>query len=185
MHRTKNLIAVIQSIATGSLKDGGVNGPEAFHARLHALAKAQDMLVDTDWWGVPMRQLVETALGGLGNRVSMHGPPVHITPSVAQGFALVIHELATNAAKYGAFTKETGTVSIRWSVEGDTLEPILHFQWQERGGPTTKQPKRKGFGSVLLEYAVGNSKDPPTLQYGPEGFTYELKASFAIAPDRQ
>ena len=182
LHRTKNLIAVIQSIASGSLRDDTVNGTEAFQARLHALANAQNILVDTDWRGAPMRDLVQAALGGLGGRVSLQGPPVFIKPSVAQGLALIVHELATNAAKHGAFTAQKGTVSVCWSVEDDASEPILHFQWQERGGPPAKQPERKGFGSVLLEHAVANLDNPPRLKYAPEGFTYELVASLAIAP---
>jgi two-component sensor histidine kinase len=179
-HRTKNLLAVIQSIAAGTFRDGSTEGPDAFYARLHALATAQNILVDTDWRGAPMRDLVQTALGGFGDRVSIHGPSVFITPSVAQGFALLIHELATNAAKYGAFTNPSGTVRVRWSVEENMKEPILHFRWQERGGPASKPPERKGFGSVLLEHAVANSDAPPRLEYGPEGFTYELSASLGI-----
>ena len=182
LHRTKNLIAVIQSIASGSLGDDTVNGTEAFQARLHALANAQNILVDTDWRGAPMRDLVQAALGGLGGRVSLQGPPVFIKPSVAQGLALIVHELATNAAKHGAFTTQKGTVSVCWSVQDDASEPILHFQWQERGGPPAKQPESKGFGSVLLEHAVANLDNPPRLKYAPEGFTYELVASLAIAP---
>jgi len=183
LHRTKNLIAVIQSIASGSFRDDTVNGTEAFQARLHALANAQNILVETDWRGAPMRDLVQTALGGLGDRASLQGPPIFIKPAVAQGLSLVVHELATNAAKHGALTTQKGTVSVRWSVEDSASEPILHFQWQERGGPTTREPERKGFGSVLLEHAVADSDTPPRLEYAPEGFTYELRASFAIAPN--
>ena len=183
LHRTKNLIAVIQSIASGSFRGETTDDPEAFHARLHALANAQNILVDTDWRGAPMWDLVQTALGGLGGRVSLQGPSVLIKPNVAQGLALVVHELATNAAKHGALTAKEGTVSIRWSVEANGSEPILHFQWQERGGPTPKQPERRGFGSVLLEHAVANLDSPPRFEYAPEGFTYELKASLAIAPN--
>ena len=152
--------------------------------RAYTLSRThQNILVDTDWRGAPMADLVQTALGGLGDRVSLQGPPVFIKPSVAQGLALVVHELATNAAKYGALTAKEGTVSIRWSVEANGSEPILHFQWQERDGPTPKRPERKGFGSVLLEHAVANSDFPPRFEYAPEGFTYELRASLAIAPD--
>ena len=182
-HRTKNLIAVIQSIASGSFRGETTDGAAAFHARLHALANAQNILVDTDWRGAPMSDLVQTALGGLGGRVSLQGPPVFIKPNVAQGLALVVHELATNAAKHGALTAEGGTVSIRWSVETNGSEPILHFQWQERGGPTARHPEHRGFGSVLLEHAVANSDSPPRFEYAPEGFTYELQASLAIAPN--
>jgi two-component sensor histidine kinase len=185
LHRTKNLIAVIQSIAAGSLRDGSANGREAFQARLHALAKALNILVDTDWQGATMRELEQTALGGLGDRASLQGPAVIINPSVAQGLAIVVHELATNAAKHGALTTQKGTVSVCWSVEVTDSEPVLHFQWQERGGPPARRPERRGFGSVLLENAVAGSDTPPRLDYAPEGFTYELKTSFAIVPNTE
>ena len=181
-HRTKNLLAVIQSIASGSFRSGDVQDKETFRARLHALANAQNILVETEWQGAPIRDLIEAALGGLGSRVSMAGPHVFVKPSVAQGFALIIHELATNAAKHGAFSTQNGAVSVRWSREGDSAEPILYFRWQERGGPRVTPPKRKGFGSVLLQHAVAHTDTPPRLDFAPEGLTYELKASLALLP---
>jgi two-component sensor histidine kinase len=179
-HRTKNLLAVIQAIASGSLTDGE-HGPDAFFSRLHALATAQNILVDADWRGALMREVVERCLESFSGRISIEGPPVYITPSVAQGFALVLHELATNAVKHGALSTSKGKVSIRWAVEQGTLGTDLVFVWQERDGPAAVPPDRKGFGSTLLEHAVANLECPPRLEYGPEGFSYELKASLAIA----
>jgi two-component sensor histidine kinase len=91
-----------------------------------------------------------------------------------------MHELGTNAAKHGSLTVQTGTVSVRWSIDTSTPEPVIIFQWQERGGPAVTPPKRKGFGSVLLERAVASSTAiPPRFDYSPEGFSYEVRAVLA------
>ena len=179
-HRTKNLLSIILSIGSASLREGG-EGRDAFFARLHALAKAQDLLMGGDGRGASMKDVVEQALDSFGTRVSIEGPQVFLKPSAAQGFALIMHELATNASKHGALTAATGTVSVRWSLETNSTEATILFQWQERGGPLAERPKRKGFGSVLLEHAVANADCPPHFDYSPEGFTYELRAAFAVS----
>jgi two-component sensor histidine kinase len=178
-HRTKNLLAVILSIGSASLQRG--EDRDAFFARLHALAKAQDLLMEGDARGAPMKDVVLQALESFGARVSIEGPHVFLKPSAVQGFALIMHELATNAAKHGALTAQTGTVCVRWSVEGISAEPTIFFQWKERGGPPTVPPKHKGFGSVLLEHAIANSGGPPRFEYAPQGFTYELRAALAVS----
>ena len=180
-HRTKNLLSVVLSIGSASLRDGG-EGREAFFGRLHALARAQDLLMQGDAHGARMRDVVEQVVAGFGERVSIEGPPVFLRPSIAQGFALLIHELATNAAKHGAFSTHTGRVSVRWSVETTSADPALQFRWQERGGPPANPPSEKGFGSTLLQYAVANAGVPPSFDYGAEGFTYELLAAHAVLP---
>jgi two-component sensor histidine kinase len=184
-HRTKNLLSIILSIGSASLREGG-EGRDAFFARLHALAKAQDLLIGGDGRGASMKDVVEQALDSFGTRVSIEGPPVFLKPSAAQGFALIMHELATNASKHGALTAATGTVSVRWSLEANSTEATeatILFQWQERGGPPAERAQRKGFGSVLLEHAVANADAdcPPHFDYSAEGFTYELRAALAIS----
>ena len=114
-HRTKNLLAVILSIAAGSLKDGG-GGNEAFVSRLHALAKAQDLLTEREDQRALLEDVIKIVLAGFGDRISLEGPQIYLTPSMAQGFALVVHELATNSAKHGALTSPGGTVAVRWSL---------------------------------------------------------------------
>lgn len=180
-HRTKNLMAVIQSIASASLRNGG-EGSEAFFARLHALAKAQDLLMETSGNGAGMRDVVAQALESFGSRVSIEGPDVHLKPSAAQGFALIMHELATNAVKHGALTVHGGKVAVRWSIVGNPAEPVILFRWRERGGPPAAPPTTKGFGSILLEHAVASSDHPPQFEYTAEGFTYELRAALAVLP---
>jgi two-component sensor histidine kinase len=176
-HRTKNLLAVIQAIASASLRES--QGREAFFDRLHALAKAQDLIIEGAARGALMTQVVRNALESFGTRVLVEGPEVFLNPNAAQGFALIMHELATNAAKHGSLTTESGTVSVCWSIDTSSTEPTIVFQWQERGGPPVTPPKRKGFGTVLLERAVPTSDTPPRFDYSREGFTYEVRATLA------
>jgi two-component sensor histidine kinase len=175
-HRTKNLLAVIQAIASASLQESA--GREAFFERLHALAKAQDLIIGGAGRGALMSKVVEQALESFGARISVEGPEVFLKSGSAQGFALVLHELATNATKHGSLATEGGTVSVRWSIDASTTEPTINFQWQERGGPEVTPPKRKGFGSVLLERAVATAI-PPRFDYSPKGFSYEVRAVLA------
>jgi two-component sensor histidine kinase len=176
-HRTKNLLAVVQAIASASLQDS--QGRGAFFDRLHALAKAQDLIIEGAGRGALMRQVVENALESFRARVSVDGPEVFLNPVSAQSFALVMHELATNAAKHGSLSVEAGAVSVRWAIDATTTEPAINFYWQERGGPVVTAPKRKGFGTVLLERAVATSATRPRFDYSPEGFSYEVKAVLA------
>ncbi len=130
-----------------------------------------------------MKDVVGKAIEGFGSRVSADGPEVFLNPNAAQGFALILHELMTNATKHGALKADQGHVSVRWSfgaavADAAVADAAVVFQWQERGGPPVKPPQRKGFGSVLLERAVGTA-DPPRFDYAPEGFTYEVRASLA------
>jgi two-component sensor histidine kinase len=170
-HRTKNLLAVILSIAGASLRDGG-DGSEAFISRLHALAAAQDLLMEGDGRGAFLSDIVRTIINSFGSRVVIDGPQVHLSSTLAQGFALIVHELATNAAKHGALSRNGGSIEIGWKVAVGADETTLHFKWQERGGPLVFPPTRRSFGTVLLERAVPAS-GPPRLHYDSQGFTYE------------
>jgi len=174
-HRTKNILSVVLSIASASLREGG-DGSVAFVDRMHALAKAQDLLFENEGDGALLEDVVRSVLLGFGNRISIEGPQVHLKAGIAQGFALVVHELATNAAKYGALTQPSGSICVRWSLDTSFAEPLIHFMWQERGGPPSNPPEHRGFGTLLLERAVASSDRPPRFDYGQEGFTYELTA---------
>jgi two-component sensor histidine kinase len=176
-HRTKNLLAVIRAIASASLEES--QGREAFFSRLHALAAAQDLIINGSGRGALMKDVVGNAIESFADRVSVDGPEIFLNSNAAQGFALVLHELTTNATKHGAFKTDNGTVSIRWSFDAASSEPAVLFRWQERGGPPVEPPKRKGFGKVLLERAVATAGDAPCFDYAREGFTYEVKATLA------
>jgi two-component sensor histidine kinase len=174
-HRTKNLLAVIVSIASASLRNGG-GGHEAFIQRLHALGKAQDLLMEGDGHGAYLSDLVHSITSSFGERVVTTGPKVHLRPSMAQGFALILHELATNAVKHGSLSVEHGRVAVDWSVGVLANKVTLHFKWSELDGPPAEGPKQKGFGSLLLERAIASINGPPSFSHRPEGFTYELTA---------
>jgi two-component sensor histidine kinase len=174
-HRTKNLLAVIQAIASASLPESA--GREAFFARLHALARAQDLIIESAGRGALLRDIVGDALESFGTRALVDGPEVFLNSNAAQGFALIMHELATNAAKHGALMVESGTVSVRWSIDTSAEEPTIVFQWREHGGPPVTPPKRKGFGTILLQRAVPTDGTPPCFDYALEGFRYEVRAT--------
>jgi two-component sensor histidine kinase len=174
-HRTKNLLSVILSIASSSLRDGG-DGREAFIGRLHSLAKAQDLIFEEGGRGALLGDVIRTIIESFGSRISMEGPTVYLKAGVAQSFALVVHELATNAVKHGALTEPGGTISIHWELDAGAEEPTVVFTWKERGGLPATPPQHRGFGSLLLEKALANSGTPPRFEYGHEGMTYQVSA---------
>lgn len=176
-HRTKNLLSVIVSISGASLREGG-GGAEALIARLHSLAKAQDLIFEEGGNGALLDHIVSGIVDSFGARVAVEGPEVFLKASVAQGFALIVHELATNASKYGALTIPTGRVLVRWSLNLAPDEPTITFTWQEQGGPPAVPPQHRGFGTLLLEKAVASAVEPPGFDYGPGGFTYEITARY-------
>ena len=108
-----------------------------------------------------MKVVVDKAVESFGSRILVDGPEVFLNPNAAQGFALILHELTTNATKHGALKTDFGTVSVRWSFDAASAEPAILFQWQERGGPPVTPPKRKGFGRILLERAVATAGNRP------------------------
>jgi two-component sensor histidine kinase len=182
-HRSKNLLAVIQAIAYATWP--GDEQRDVFFGRLAALANAQDLLTEGEERGASLKGVVARALQSFSDHVHIEGPELILNPSAAQGFTLIMHELATNAIKYGALAAAAGTVSVNWFIEDNSENPTVIFQWRERGGPQVTPPTRKGFGSKLLEHAVAHAGDPPRFEYGPEGFTYELRTTFkTLSPQR-
>jgi two-component sensor histidine kinase len=173
-HRLKNTLALVQAIAQQTLRDiPDRERVQAFDDRLHALASAHDVLLQHEWNGADLQGLVETALGRVVDRArfEIEGPRLVVKAPIAQNVSLLIHELATNATKYGALTQEGGRVSVSWMREGG----LVRMEWRERGGPPATAPKRKGFGSRLVGLGLtgngGVEKD-----FGPEGLTVRLTA---------
>jgi len=154
-HRVKNTLAVVQGLAHQTFKGSGIS-PEAkrsFEGRLGALAAAHNMLMEHTWEPAPIYSATEAALQPFftsKRRITVGGPDVLLTPSATVTLTLALHELATNAAKYGALSNEEGVIEIRWSVAGDRLD----FVWREFGGPPVGKPEKVGFGTQLLERAV-------------------------------
>ena len=186
-HRVKNLIAIVQSIMSRTLVDGrGVaEARDIIVGRLLALGRAHDLLLKTNWQGAPLRHIVEAQMEGFSDRLRTDGPEVLLNASATQTFALALHELATNAAKYGALSRPEGHVEVRWSLIGDSTEPRLSFKWLERGGGPAVAPQHKGFGLTMLNEAMmSDFEKPPRLRFTPEGFEYEVDAPLAVVVAR-
>jgi PAS domain S-box-containing protein len=180
LHRTKNLLAVVQSIAAGTFRRTKEPAQQAFLARLHALANAHGLLTDAAGKGAMLHDIARGQLAGFAGSVSVDGPPVFLKPSAAQSFALVIHELATNAAKHGALSSPAGSVAIRWSIHSESGTPKLQFLWREQGGPPVNRPSRTGFGTVLLEHAIAGIDSAPSIDYAPTGLRYQTETALSM-----
>ena len=180
-HRVKNTLAVVQSIANQTFK-GGRASPEAkraFEGRLIALSFAHDLLTQSNWENASLGELAADTLharGGNEKRISLSGPPVLLSPRQALGLAMAMHELFTNAAKYGALSNETGRIEVTWS-RSDAPQALLEIIWRETGGPPVTPPNSHGFGSLLLERALAQDLDGEvTTEYRPEGLVCTIRA---------
>ena len=180
LHRTKNLLAVVQSIAAGTFRRTKDPAQQAFLSRLHALANAHGLLTDAAGEGAMLDDIARGQLAGFVGAVSIDGPPVFLKPSAAQSFALVIHELATNAAKHGALSSPAGSVTIRWAVCSNSGTPKLRFLWEEKGGPPVVKPSHKGFGTVLLEHAIAGIDSAPSIDFARTGLRYETETALGM-----
>ncbi|MET1026213.1 MAG: CheR family methyltransferase, partial [Dongiaceae bacterium] len=181
-HRVKNMLSVVIAIAEQTHKSSA--SPEAFKAayfqRLHAMARSYELLSRDNWTRASIEELARQELAPFGlERISLQGPSVHLKPKAALSLGVIIHELATNAGRYGALSVEKGSVDLSWSMDkGDSDEKIL-LEWRERGGPTTDEPDRKGFGLKLVEReAVYNLGGQVHLAFEPDG----LQAILVLKP---
>jgi two-component sensor histidine kinase len=173
-HRTRNLLTVVQVLANRSIEEAKTfaEAKLVMNGRLRALAQAYDMLADAKWEGAPLRQIIERQLAGMGGRVVVTGCDVVVTPSAAQQFAMIIHELTTNALKYGALSVPNGRVSIEGKIDRDGL---YSFAWRETGGPAVAAPTRKGFGSVILLDSARQFSESVLADYASTGLIYSLR----------
>ncbi len=159
-HRSKNLLAVIHAIArqTASRTRSIEDFLQRFSARLVAIGCSQDLLVADDWHGSSLRTLVEHQLSShadrFGAQIFIDGEDIVLKPEAIQNLGLALHELATNAQKYGALSQDSGRVRIHWEL-GDTAK--LELVWEERGGPPVTAPERSGFGRAMIETVVGKA----------------------------
>jgi PAS domain S-box-containing protein len=178
-HRSKNLLSVIIAISrqsirqSASLEDFGMR----FNERLSALARLHDVLVQQEWRGASLHTIAQSQIAPFaGNRVNLDGPTINVRPDVAQVLSMVFHELATNAAKYGALSASEGTVSVTWRLMGDE-EKRLSIQWQELKGPPVLPAQRRGFGSIVVErMALQISGASASLKYISAGVIWYLEA---------
>jgi two-component sensor histidine kinase len=176
-HRIKNTLAMVGAIANQTMRGASVRSArEAFAARLMILSEAHDMLTQTSWSSAPIHEVVTRALAAHHSedrRISVSGPEVELQAKPALALALAIHELATNATKYGALSRK-GKVDVLWSNDS---ENGFRFSWIESGGPAVSEPSKKGFGSRLIERVVAADFAGATrTSYRPGGVVFELEA---------
>jgi two-component sensor histidine kinase len=174
-HRVKNTLASVQAIAMQALRNA--SGPEearqTFESRIMSLAKAHDLLTQTDWAGADMHDIVAQAVAAFApTRFDIEGPSVCASSRHALAFSMAVHELATNSVKHGALAVTVGRVKIAWTVENGTLS----FSWREVGRPLVKAPTRRGFGTRLLERSIGHDLGgSTTLDYAPDGVRWSAE----------
>ena len=160
-HRMKNMMAMVGAVANQTFRAAATKEEalNSFTARLHALNQAHDILTKSSWTIAPMMGVVEGALAphrtGEG-RFRIGGPDVELTPKQGLSLALALHELATNATKYGALSVPTGMIDIKWDCPVSSEGQTLCFEWRESGGPVVTLPKRRGFGSRLIERTLSS-----------------------------
>jgi len=179
-HRTKNLFAVVQAVVARSMADKQTVGDAraAVLSRLQSLAQTHALLVDKEWQGADIADVVRMEMSPYAERTISRGPSIFLNAKAAQNFALALHELATNAVKYGALSNSVGQVQVSWEVLQENGKDFFSFHWQERGGPAVVPPEQKGFGSVVLEHVMAEYVDTRCeLTYAPDGVVYELAGS--------
>jgi PAS domain S-box-containing protein len=181
-HRSKNLLAVIQAMARQTARSSSDldEFEKNYSQRLQALSASQDLIVHQNWHGAPLAELLRSILVPFADdveaRIDLKGPSLNVTPTAAQNLALSIHELATNASKYGALSVPAGRVSLTWAIErGDNGEDRVRISWKEKGGPAVKEPRRKGFGHVVIEKMIAQALEAEVdLAFAPDGVTWTL-----------
>ncbi len=180
-HRLKNTLAVVQSIATQTLR--GVTERDlvqAFEKRVLALSRAHDVLLQKSWTAAKMRTVMESVLAMQVDldRIALDGPDMDISPQAALSLSLLLHELATNALKYGALSAATGKVRLAWRAEEGTAVTLV-LDWQESDGPLVSPPSdRGGFGTKLIRMGLMGTRDT-NLRYDPTGLKAEFRAPLA------
>jgi two-component sensor histidine kinase len=180
-HRVKNTLAILQAIAVQTFRSATRAEREKFEGRLGALADAHNLLSEEKWQGSELAELIERVLRPylLTNpgRVKMFGPKVPLPPRLAVVLSMIVHEIATNAAKYGALSNDTGVVTMDWEVLHETSAK-LRLIWTEAGGPPVVAPVQRGFGSRLIERSTRDQLGgEATVDFLPRGVVYTLLCS--------
>jgi two-component sensor histidine kinase len=178
-HRVKNTLATVQAILGQTLKSSSaMDFATDLQARIQGLAKTHEVLTHAEWMGADLAQLLRAELAPYGEtHFSLEGPDLTLAPKSALALGLVFHELATNAAKYGALSQGEGKVGVSWTIDTHDQRPFLMLNWIESDGPKVKPPASQGFGSRLIERSLkGELGGDAELSYQEEGFRCSLKA---------
>ncbi len=191
-HRVKNTLATVQAISSQTLRNATdlEQFEHVFRGRLHAIASAHDILTQSDYQGIHLRTLisrqVEPYVTTDSGRLILDGPDIYLSGQSAQSLGLVMHELATNASKYGALCQSTGKIHIDWHTLEKGEVPSISLNWAELGGPPVKAPEKTGFGSRLIETSMSQSLGGnATLRYDPEGFNASLIVPIGVDRKRE
>lgn len=181
-HRLKNLIMVVQSIASQTLRQASdlSSANRSLNARLAALGGASRILTQTSWRSADLSELAREALlpHDPGDRIAISGPIVQVSERVAMPIVLALHELATNATKYGALSNDSGVVRLAWAVRRNEVgEQRFTLAWRESGGPSVAEPSRRGFGSHLIEQSLrGYLRGQVRARYAVSGLEFDIEA---------
>ena len=174
-HRSKNLLANVQAMVNLSQADAVEDLKKAIEGRIQALANVHSLFVATRWIGAELSAIAKQELAPYSatgeKRVRIDGPQVLLEPNAAQAIAVILHELATNAVKYGALSEADGQIELIWSHEADGQ---LNLRWSETGGPAVKAPTRKGFGGRIMEQMIGQLKGKTRFDWNSEGLVCEI-----------
>jgi PAS domain S-box-containing protein len=184
-HRAKNMLSIVQAIARQTAAREPKDFIERFTERIQALAANQDLLIRNDWQGVDVDDLVRAQLAHftdlVGFRIAVGGPQLRLNAAAAQAVGFTLHELATNASKYGALSMDSGRIDVHWRFDGDNFV----MSWTESNGPPVRSPERSGFGSTVIEamakHAVAGDVQ---LDYAPSGLVWRLTCSAGNALER-
>jgi two-component sensor histidine kinase len=180
-HRIKNTLATVQSIASQTFRSttDTTQAQRNFSDRIVALGRAHGLLNEERWKGSDVRSIAESVMEPYlmtqSGQVNIAGPDIQMTAAQALALSMVLHELATNAAKYGALSSAAGRVTISWGLEDN----LLNLLWRERGGPPVKEPTHKGFGSRLIAQSLGAHNGSTDVRYEAAGVTCLIRCKTA------
>jgi PAS domain S-box-containing protein len=189
-HRVRNTLATVQSLAVQTLRgaEGGSAARDMLESRLAALARAHDLLTQTQWRSAELGEVVRRAIAPFNTdqgRFDIGGPDVRLWPGQVLALSIALHELATNAAKHGALTSEAGRVSVVWALSQGAQGGGLTLEWREFGGPPVVAPKHRGFGSRVIERSLAlELGGAASIDYLPEGVTARISAPLRAGHDR-
>lgn len=174
-HRAKNMLSLVLAIARQTATSSPGDFVTRFSERIQALAANQDLLVENHWRGIDIQPLVRAQLAHfndlVGARIAVKGPNLRLTPAAAQSIGMALHELATNASKYGALSNAQGHIDIAWKLDSGQFA----ISWREQGGPPVAQPRRRGFGNIVLTTLAQSSvSGVVVLDYAPTGLIWQL-----------
>ena len=174
-HRSKNMLASVQAVVNFSTSDTPEGLKQGITGRIQALANVHSLFVESRWIGAELSAIATQELApyrvGDQSRVRIDGPPTLLEPTVAQAIAMSLHELATNAAKYGSLSVAKGRFDFPWQ---QTTDGRLILRWSETGGPVVQKPTRQGFGSLVIERILGQMKGSAQFDWRPEGLVCEI-----------